>query len=197
MIEAKEKWMKIYKYLSRPCRRKSVFMAILILIQAQLSTFAYAINDKNVYFHGALVAEPCVIKPGDEDIKLDFGTIIDKYLYLNERTFGQVFKIHLTECDLSLGNLVKVRFIGSESLAMKGFLSINPGSQAKGIGIGLETLESEQLFINESSSKHLLKEGENIIILKAFVQGEKKAIKDKTIGYGDFNSVATFSMEYE
>ncbi|QJU38089.1 hypothetical protein [Serratia marcescens] len=44
---------------------------------------------------------------------MDFGTIIDKYLYLNTRTPGQTFEIRLAECDIS---------------------------QAKGITIGLETL---------------------------------------------------------
>lgn len=40
-----------------------------------------------MYLQGALVAEPCVIPLSDEEITLDFGTIIDKYLYLNTRTF--------------------------------------------------------------------------------------------------------------
>lgn len=49
----------------------------------------------------------------DKEIALDFGTIIDKYLYLDTRTPGQKFEIRLAECDIS---------------------------QAKGITIGLKTL---------------------------------------------------------
>ncbi|VTR51781.1 Major MR/P fimbria protein precursor [Serratia fonticola] len=71
-----------------------------------------AAAQQNVHLYGALVAEPCVIPPGEENIPLDFGTVIDKYLYLNTRTLGQSFRIHLAECDLSLGKTVKVTFFG-------------------------------------------------------------------------------------
>ncbi|SQI34326.1 Uncharacterised protein [Serratia plymuthica] len=40
---------------------------------------------------------------GDETVVLDFDTVIDKYLYLNTRTHGQPFELHLAQCDLSLG----------------------------------------------------------------------------------------------
>ncbi|EKN6076319.1 type 1 fimbrial protein, partial [Yersinia enterocolitica] len=39
----------------------------------------------NMRFHGALVAEPCTIRPGDDAISLNFGTVVDKYLYSNQR----------------------------------------------------------------------------------------------------------------
>ncbi len=48
-----------------------------------------ALAADNMYFHGALVAEPCTLRPGDEDIRLDFGSVIDKYLYTYGRTPGR------------------------------------------------------------------------------------------------------------
>ncbi|MGJ3356061.1 type 1 fimbrial protein, partial [Providencia sp. Je.9.19] len=56
----------------------------------------------NVRLFGTLVTEPCTVVT--EDIQVDFGTIVDKYLYQNARTLGQRFAIELADCDLSLGN---------------------------------------------------------------------------------------------
>ncbi|WP_211130677.1 fimbrial protein, partial [Serratia surfactantfaciens] len=146
----------------------------------------------NLRLHGALVAEPCVIAPGDEEIALDFGTIIDKYLYLNTRTLGQTFEIHLAECDISLGKTVAITLLGTESLALPGLLAINADSQAKGIAIGLETPEGKALPMNKTSDKYSLRAGGNSVALQAYVRGEPQAIERKTIGRGAFGAVATF-----
>lgn len=151
----------------------------------------------NLRLHGALVAEPCVIAPGDEEIVLDFGTIIDKYLYLNTRTLGQTFEIHLAECDISLGKTVAITLLGTESLALPGLLAINADSQAKGIAIGLETPEGKALPMNKASDKYSLRAGGNSVALQAYVRGEPQAIERKTIGRGAFGAVATFRLEYE
>ncbi|MBH1922373.1 fimbrial protein [Serratia surfactantfaciens] len=151
----------------------------------------------NLRLHGALVAEPCVILPGDEEITLKFGTIIDKYLYLNTRTPGQKFEIRLAECDLSLGKTVTVTLLGTESVALPGLLAPGGGSQAQGIAIGLETLAGKALPFNQASDKQGLQAGGNILALQAYVRGEPQAIERKTIGRGAFSAVATFSLEYE
>ncbi|WP_261397443.1 fimbrial protein [Serratia fonticola] len=153
--------------------------------------------ENNVHLYGALVAEPCVIPPGEENIVLDFGTVIDKYLYLNNRTLGQQFSIHLTECDLSLGKTVSVTFLGTENVALPGLLAIDGGSQAKGIAIGLETKQAKPVPINQASDKYLLQDGDNRISLKAYVQGEPDAIRNQSIERGPFSATATFSLEYE
>jgi type 1 fimbria pilin len=156
-----------------------------------------AAGDKNVYLHGALVAEPCVIPPGDEEIPLDFGTIIDKYLYLNTRTLGQAFEIHLEECDLTLGKTVSVTFTGTESSALPGLLALDGGSVATGIAIGLETPLAQPLQLNLASDILLLQAGSNSIALKAYVQGEPDALRNQSIERGPFSAVATFHLEYE
>lgn len=135
--------------------------------------------------------------PGDEEITLDFGTIIDKYLYLNIRTQGQPFEIRLSECDLALGNMVSVTFQGTENTALPGLLAIDGSSQAKGIAIGLETPQGKLLPINKASDKYRLQAGNNVIALHAYVQGEPQAIALSGIERGPFNAVATFSLEYE
>ncbi|QNQ55444.1 fimbrial protein [Serratia liquefaciens] len=156
-----------------------------------------AATDNNVRFHGALVAEPCVVLPGDEEIPMDFGTIIDKHLYLNTRTQGQAFEIRLAECDLTLGNTVTVMFQGTENPALKGLLAIDGGSVATGIAIGLETPDARPLPLNKESGKYRLQKGSSVIALKAYVQGEPEALSHRSIERGPFSAVATFTLVYE
>ncbi|MEG2734529.1 MAG: fimbrial protein [Hafnia sp.] len=156
-----------------------------------------AADDNNVHLHGALVVEPCVILPGDEEISLNFSTIIDKYLYLNTRTLGQTFEIHLKECDLTVGKTVRLTITGTESSALPGLLAIDGSSEASGIVIGLETASAKPLPLNQTSNKLLLQEGSNVIALKAYVQGEPTALRDQSIGRGPFSATATFNLEYE
>ncbi|WP_053270023.1 fimbrial protein [Pseudomonas chlororaphis] len=151
----------------------------------------------NMYFHGALVAEPCLIPPGEEVLELDFGTVIDKYLYLNQRTHGQRFQLHLAECDPSISKTVSVTFTGSESVELSGLLALDPTSQASGIAIGIETLEGRTLPIGDSSRAYLLSSGDNLIEFKAYVRGEPTAIANRNIKRGPFRAVATFGLEYD
>lgn len=170
----------------------------LVFLLAALTTVpAWAAGENNVHLYGALVAEPCVIPPGEEEITLDFGTVIDNYLYLNTRTLGQPFSIHLTECDLSLVKTLNVTFQGTESAASPGLLAIDGGSQATGIAIGLETPQAKPVRINRASDKYLLQSGDNRIALKAYVQGEPDAIRNQSIERGPFSATATFRLEYE
>ncbi|MEW5558814.1 fimbrial protein [Enterobacter asburiae] len=153
--------------------------------------------ENNMRFHGALVAEPCVIPPGEESITLDFGTVVDKYLYLNTRTVGQAFNIRLMNCDLSLGNIVSVTFSGMESIGLPGLLAVDTGSGAQGIAIGLETSEAKPVLLNKATDQFALQAGNNLIAIRAYVQGEPEAIRTQGITRGAFTATATFSLSYE
>lgn len=106
-------------------------MQLTPILLALIAPLSQAAQNDNVRLHGALVAEPCVIPPGDENIRLAFGSIIDKYLYTNQRTHGQAFEIHLTECDLSLGKTVKVTLRGIENPHLTGLLAIEGGARRR------------------------------------------------------------------
>lgn len=168
--------------------------AVLI---AGVLAFSGQVQADNVRLHGALVAEPCVIAPGDENVRLDFGTVIDKYLYANERTHGQAFDIRLGECDLSLGKTVKVTFSGTENLRLKGLLAIDGGSKASGIAIGMETQGGQPLPLNKAGEGYRLVAGNNTLTVLAYVQGEPEAIAQRRIVRGPFSAIATFRLEYE
>ncbi|WP_108703750.1 fimbrial protein [Klebsiella oxytoca] len=144
-----------------------------------------------------VMAEPCVIEPGRENIPLDFGIILDNYLYLNQRTPGLPFEIRLAQCDPEISKTVAVKFYGKESLVLPGLMAVNEGSGATGIAIGLETPEAKPLPLNKLSDKYDLLKGSNVISLRAYVRGEPDALTRKNLGKGEFSAVATFSLEYE
>ncbi|WP_419236032.1 fimbrial protein [Serratia fonticola] len=165
---------------------------LLAVLGLSLMPVTSALTVDNIRFHGALVAEPCVIPPGAEIIQLDFGTVLDKYLYINTRTHGQKFELSLINCDISLGNSVKVTFLGEESSALPGLLALSSSSQAAGVAIGIETSKGELLPVNQASKGNRLVDGNSSIKLQAYVQAEPEAIAHKNIQRGSFNSIATF-----
>lgn len=163
-----------------------------------LNTALAATNPEvSVMYRGNLVAEPCTLLPEDETILLDFGTVIDKYLYLNGRTNGKAFQLHLIDCDISLGKTLKMTFSGTESPALPGLLALDGGSKAMGVVIGLETPEGQPLQLNQQTGPYPLTDGNNVINLQAYVRGEPEAIEKKAIGRGVFTAISTFTLEYE
>ena len=156
-----------------------------------------AVAADNMKLHGALVKEPCTLQPGDESVELDFGTVVDKYLYQHQRTLSKPFQLRLTDCDTSLGKALQISFSGTESIALPGLLALDGGSEASGIAIGLETQDGQALSLNQQSRGQAITDGNNIITLLAYVKGEPNAITNRTIGRGMFTAVVTFNLEYE
>ncbi|MBW4217888.1 type 1 fimbrial protein [Enterobacter cloacae subsp. cloacae] len=153
--------------------------------------------DDNVKFSGILVAEPCVIPPGEENVQLDFGTVVDKYLYANQRTRSQPFTIHLTECDTAIAETVSVTFSGAPNAALPGLLALDAGSSASGVAIGLEMPDGKTLPLGQVSPATTLLTGENNLMYQAYVQGEPDAIANRNIEHGEFTATVNFSLNYE
>lgn len=176
---------------------KNLFPCLLVGCVVALGTQPVAAAANNLKLHGALVAEPCTLLPGDENIELDFGTVIDKYLYQNQRTLSKPFQLRLADCDTSLGKTVKVSFGGTENPQLPGRLALEAGSQAQGVAIGFETPQGQPLALNAWSQNNALGNGNNSIVMQAYVQGEPTAIANKTIILGAFSAVAIFNFQYE
>lgn len=167
------------------------------LLAGALLTLAGAGHAEDVYFNGTLLADACTIAPGDEEVELDFRNVVDKFLYRYNRIPSETFEIRLTDCDLTLGNLVKVVLSGNESPILPGLLALDGGSVASGIAIGLETATGVALPLNTGEVTYPLAAGTNLLRLKAYIQGEPAALASKTIGLGPFTATATFTLEYE
>lgn len=173
----------------------------LLTVLARLAAVAWLTvlpaQATDMKFYGSLVAEPCSLQSGDEVITLEFGTIVDKYLYLNGRTNSKPITLHLLECDTNLAMLVNMRFIGTESTALPGFLAFDMGSQAKGAAIGFETQGGVAVPLGTDSPVFKLEEGSNVITLNAYVKGESDALVQHALVHGSFSAIATFNLEYE
>lgn len=150
----------------------------------------------NLSFKGRLVAEPCTIRPGDEALELDLREVSAQELYLNNRSIGRRFEIHLEGCDTSIADAVTTTFSGVESAELPGLLKLDGGSGASGVAIGLETTANTPLPLNITSDKQDLQEGLNSIAFKAYIKGEPRAIADRLIVAGNFTAISTFTLDY-
>ena len=171
--------------------QKALFVALL-----SCSSFMLAITN-NLKLHGFLVEEPCIIKPGDEAILLDFGNVPDKNLYAYGRTTSEAFSINLIECDTSIGNSVNITFSGTPSIPLPGYLALQDSSSASGFAIGIEDDAGLLLPINEIGEKLPLSDGATQLKFKAYLKGEPSAISQQQIKRGPFNAIATFKLDYE
>ncbi|MBE4916814.1 type 1 fimbrial protein [Enterobacter cloacae complex sp. P6RS] len=159
----------------------------------------YAASDgmDNVHFHGALVAEPCKILDSDANILLDFGTVIESYLYEYHRTLSKPFAIHLTDCDPSLYNTVSVTFQGTADSELTDFLALDPTSTAKGVAIGLTLSDGTPLAVNKASPYSMLSSGNNTLYFKTFIEAKPSGLLNNSLQVGEFRSVATFVLSYQ
>ena len=169
-------------------------MLALLLIPLVLSPKTHAAD--NLSFKGNLVAEPCTLRPGDDDLSLDMKEVSPRELYANTRTAGRAFQIHLEACDSSIADSVTTTFSGTPNTALPGLLALDGGSVAKGIALGLETPSDVPLPLNVTSDKQALNDGANIIEFKAYVRAEPQAIADKSIKAGAFTATSTFTLDY-
>ncbi|EJD6584530.1 fimbrial protein [Providencia rettgeri] len=151
-----------------------------------------------VDFDGTLIEDACDVHPNDESVELDFGTIVNKYLYAYTRTNSQPFTIRLINCDLSLGHQVKIIFTGIENQALPGLLAIDGGSKAKGIAVGIETESGKKININSGIyTQELISGNNNNLNFKAYVQGEPLALQNNSLNLGPWSATATFKLDYE
>ncbi|TFZ52682.1 type 1 fimbrial protein [Serratia proteamaculans] len=175
---------------------KPLLSAVALLVAASGNLFA-AQGGTSMHLHGALVDEPCYVQPGDESITLDFGTVIDKYLYLNSRTNSQPFTIHLVDCNIDSwpgGGTVTARFEGTESPELPGYLAVSNANS--GVAIGLEESDGKLLPLGQNSAAITLANGSNALDFKAFVAGEPSALQNSALALGEFSAVTTFYLEY-
>lgn len=152
---------------------------------------------ENLAFKGTLVNAPCTLRPGDEAVVLDFGTLVNKFLYTNARTPSQPFSLHLDDCDTAVATGVKLTLIGTESSSLPGLLALDTSSVAQGVVVGMETRSGQALPLNAQGYTTALTPGNMTIALQAYVQAEPAAKANLGIVPGAFTATATFALEYQ
>ncbi|HEF8774091.1 MULTISPECIES: fimbrial protein [Providencia] len=176
-----------------------LFFSCMLFLNIVQPSYTYAKNGQigEVRVRGELIAEPCVIRPGDEEIEVDFGTIVDKYLYINTRSHIESYVIHLEDCDTSIFNTVDVTFVGNENPNLPGLLALDSNSVATRVGIAILDESENIIEINTPTPAYKLNNGNNELRFKAYVEAELDAIKSKSIGLGAFTATATFKLFYD
>ena len=177
----------------KTCCWKPVLLAFLMCAS---ELFASAQAAPNVNFRGSLVAEACTLRPGDEDIPLQLVGTSTQELYLNTRTIGTPFEIHLEGCDPGISNNVTITFGGNTSAELPSLLALDGGSAAAGVAIGIETPAGVLLPLNMTSDRQVLTSGANVLALKAFAKGEPQALANASIRGGVFSVTSMFRLDY-
>jgi type 1 fimbria pilin len=167
---------------------------LALLLTVGLTPGVQAVD--NLRFKGNLVEQACIIRPGDEAITLELWDLTSKHLYINTRSVGKRFTLHLDDCNTTISESVTVLFSGAENRALPGLFALDGGSGASGIGLGLETLSDKPVPVNKVGDEQKLTPGNNVIELKAYVRGEPDALRDKTIGHGSYRVTSTFTLDY-
>lgn len=169
----------------------TTFMAFI-----SICACGFAIAEDNLTLHGILVSEPCGISSESQNIIHDFGGVNVKQIYANDRTEGDVIELHLINCDSDFVDRAKVSFKGGESSELKGFLSLSPESGAKGIVVGLETLDGKIIQVNNDEPAREVANDNLMIKFKVFIKGEPNALSSKSIVPGDFTSSLNLEFLY-
>lgn len=177
---------------------KYYFIRAIVIFSLTMVT-GVCCADSQVDFDGTLIEDPCTLAVGTQgdDQTVDFGTVINEYLYENTRSPVQTFTILLQDCDTSLGKVVSFVFHGTEDTVQPGLLALDSTSGAGGVAIALASSEGIPLPLNEPSGKSTLNDGDNQISFQAYVQASPEAIANSAIVAGAFSAIVTFEMQYE
>lgn len=151
----------------------------------------------NMKLFGVLVAEPCVLETGDDNLLVDFKSIMMKDIYKRKDIESEDFHIRLSECDITQDNSVIISFTGVESISQPNMIALSPDSVAEGIAIGLKTSDGMQVKINDEGFFYKLTSKKNDFSFKAYVRGDPDLISSKSIYPGDFNAHVTFKLTYQ
>ncbi|WP_433587150.1 fimbrial protein [Providencia alcalifaciens] len=160
-----------------------------------LPTLVVAATDGSamVNYSGTLVALPCTIEPGTEDIYIDMGEVPNKSLNSYTRLPGKLVEFELKDCDVSLGNMITVLPTGKTNAL--GLLKFDQGSTASGAVIRLETLNGIPLIINVPHSISIIENGDMTIRLMAVLQHDPLDSNDIVVG--EYTATLNFAFNYE
>lgn len=179
-----------------PNRSMRSALALALLAPLLLASTTQAAD--NLEFTGALVEAACNLHTGDDDIELDFNTVINNYLYSYGETPARPFSLRLDDCDNNVLTGVRLTFKGTESLEQPGLLAFDPGSGASGAAVALQTAGGQPLPINSATGLLLaLPSGNMVIPLQAYLKVEPTAKNNQAIVLGEFKATTTFELNYE
>lgn len=170
--------------------RYGLFISLLM----GLSTTSFADNSNNVHYEGTLIALPCTINENTQTA-VEFGTIVDKQLYLHGQTQPIPFDIILQDCDPSISNTIILSVHGiTGNVTSDGYLMLSPESTAQGIVIGLIDNIGKKIPINSALDPIQVSNGSMAIRLNTFVKVSNQ--NNTEIIPGNFTSMLYYTLDF-
>lgn len=177
--------------------KKNVYHKILMALGiCAVSFMANADDNANIEYSGKLIALPCTIEPGMDNLYIDMGETDTRVLYRSGRGMGIDVNFSLKDCSTNLGNSIVGTFSGTTN--SEGYLAFTSDSEAKGAAIGLEYLDGRPITIGNGQGYSVpLIDGDMTVRLKAFLKGEQAALANKGIVAGNYTAMLTYTLSYE
>lgn len=148
----------------------------------------------NVHITGNLLNKSCqLVVQGGLLAEVHFPTISNKDLISQGRSDKMPMVFQLENCKGPAAYSVKVTLTGTEDTEQPGFLALDPGSIAQGVGIGIEKDGADQVFINNTDgASFVLSNGNNTLNFKTWIQAKS----GRNVTFGEFTATATATFEY-
>lgn len=166
-------------------------VVIVLIIALSNSFISCARSEVNVEYHGTLVDTPCQLDESSESLSIDFGELVNKDLVTNGKSKVLPLGITLIECDLSISNMLTIKFIGDQSYKAPNNLAI-PGFDM--LSVGFLNLDKD-VPINKIYPLSIDENGKNVLKLSSYIQYSPVG-SITTIPPGFFSSEVIFNIEY-
>lgn len=171
---------------------KIIALAILLSAGTAGSAFAENVQDQGhgqVKFHGTIIDAPCSIDPDSIEQTVEFGQLSNTVMENGGHSPSKPFDIKLVGCNLKKGEKsVTTTFTGAAGA--EGRLGVS--GNATGISIALQDGTGAPIELGTASSPTTLTNGDTDLLFSAYVQGD-----GASVGTGEFNSVADFTLAYQ
>lgn len=174
-------------------KRSPLWHRPLLLAMLLAGHGANAADTVTLNISGTLRKPACQIVPEDQNIDINFQSIILKDLAQGTPTPAKPFMVRLQNCDLQ-ANEAKVTINGTGAAGNSKQLALDPASTAGGIAIGFKQGQAmtADLPLNAQSNGQALNAGNSSLYFGTYVQ----MLPGATLKEGEFRATATLNIEY-
>lgn len=144
------------------------------------------------------VTAPCTLHPDNDEIQLDFTSVIDRYLHRYGLTPSRTFSLRLDDCDSRILAGAGLLLTGRESAELPGLLAFDGTGTAQGVVIGLQAADGVALPINgRATPNNALAAADRAIALRAYLEAEPSAQSSRTIVLQNFRATVFVALDYQ
>lgn len=144
-----------------------------------------------IEFHGTIIDAPCSIETGDEEQKINMGSIANVSLKDGGKSAAKEFFIHLVNCDNTTAKTVTTTFTGPISAGNADLIGLT--GSASGASLGITDGSGTLIKLDTATKPQGIGNHDNTLNFTAFLQGDAGA----TIVPGSFSTTTNFTLDYQ